>query len=103
MSLCHAITTLPLSLAESICEESTTRIAPSVIKGIIDLPRTRKQVVADGFGHQALGAAIMLSTGRPGSIAELSPRSPCEAATTSRKGIATSCGATGILQPQPHD
>src|SRR6202163_3082344 len=60
-SRCQATTILPLSFAGSVWEESSATISPSSIKGFIDEPLTRKQLVSAGFGHQTDGAAIISS------------------------------------------
>src|SRR5579872_3649308 len=67
----------------------------------MELPLTRKQVVEDGLGHQSLGAAIIPSAGASRKMAALSPFSPCDAATTFNRGMATSSGTSSFFAPLP--
>src|SRR4029077_19530693 len=72
----------------------------------MELPRTRTQLVVDGFGHQSFGAAIMLSIGASCSNSLFSPApfSPCATATDFSNGIATSCNLAfdfGLFAPPP--
>src|SRR6266404_8962577 len=66
-------------------------MSPSWIKGLMDIPFTRKQLVEAGLGHQDAGAAIMSSTGALFKSKVLSPSSPKVPAWTANRGIATSC------------
>ena len=45
MSLCQAITILPSSLLKSVYEASTATTNPSWISGVMEFPRTRRQLV----------------------------------------------------------
>src|SRR3984893_2382808 len=85
---CQATTILPLSSPGSDWAQSSATISPSWIKGVIDEPLTRKQLVSAGFGHQIDGAAI-ISSGEtcPRSMSS-SPFCPRVAAWMGRTGIA---------------
>src|SRR5260370_41509212 len=72
----------------------------------MELPRTRTQLVVDGFGHQSFGAAIMLSIGASCSSSLPSPPlfSPWATATDFSNGIATNCNLVldrGFFPPLP--
>lgn len=71
-------------------EESTATKYPSWMSGAMELPRTRKQLVYAGLGHQSFGAAIMPSIGASLSSERLSPLSLLEAVATFNIGTATS-------------
>src|ERR1700730_10389905 len=87
---CQATTILSLSSPGSVCEGSSATTSPSLIKGVIDEPLTRKQLVSAGFGHHIGGVAIISSAEScPRSIWS-SPFSPRVAAWTGRTGIAIS-------------
>src|ERR1700730_5218720 len=65
-------------------------MSPSWIKGLMDIPLTRKQLVDEGLGHHAAGAAIIFSTGALSRSNVSSPFSPRAPAWTVNSGMATS-------------
>src|ERR1700722_18735699 len=89
-SCCQLTTIFPLSSLESVCPQSTATISPSLINGLIEDPRTRKQFVSSGFGHHRSGAASISLTSTVSRSSTWSPLAPCVAACAASTGIATS-------------
>src|ERR1700693_4566392 len=90
------MTTFQSNLVWSLWEELTATIQPSGIRGVMDFPRTSKQLVEPGFGHHSFGAAIIFSTGPESRLDGWPPFSPCAAAVTLSSGIATNCTFSGL-------
>src|ERR1700693_3072840 len=87
---CQATTILPLSSPGSDWAQSSATISPSSIKGLIDEPLTRKQLVSAGLGHHIGGAAIISSAESCTRSILSSAFAPRGAAWTGRTGTSYS-------------